>query len=248
MKTNTEYYHIKESFSSLLLLSINKNRHKMFMYEKNNWLYKNGYVDLYFNNDGLHISLTNIADTLFEKGYCYVYCDIVKEDKKRKFIFEIINDKSNLKKIDKKSVFKLKLPLLKRFKVRNIKKKICSIEKYRHYSDFDNKLKYFVEQEQYKELAIAKLVHDFYIDTYKTNLYNDYYYTIKLINTRINQLRYIEFIIMQVNCIIKKVTDIENYISFNGFTKGELNEMKANLENNKTSITDTIHKIYEKEN
>lgn len=247
MKTNTEYYHIKEFFSSLLLLSVNKNRHNMFTHEKNNWLYKNGYVDLYFNREGLYTTLTNIADDLFEKGYCYVYCEIVKEGKKRKFIFEIINDKSNLKKVDKKAVFKLKLPFLKRLKVRNMKRKICSIEKYRHSSSFDNKLKYLVAQEQYKELAIAKLVHDFYIDTYKTDLYNDYYYTIKLINTKINQLRYIEFIIGQVNDIIKIVTNVENYISFNGFTLDELNEMKVNLENNKVSITDTIHKIYEKE-
>ena len=155
MKINTEYYHIKEFFSSLLLLSVNKNRHNMFTHKKNNWLYKNGYVDLYFNREGLYTTLTNIADDLFEKGYCYVYCEIVKEDKKRKFIFEIISDKKNLIKVDKKAVFKLKLPFLQRLKVRNIKRKICSIEKYRHSSNFDNKLKYFVAQEQYKELSFC---------------------------------------------------------------------------------------------
>lgn len=246
MENNMEYHHIKEFFSSLLVLSVSKNKHTMFKFKEENWLYEAGYIDVFFNSQGMHNTVTYIADDLFEKGISYIYCEVVEKKGKKGFIFETINDKKTLKKLNKKNIFKIKIPFLKRLKVKSIRRKINSIEKYRHSNDFDTRQKYIIEQEKYKDFAIAKLVHNFYIDAYKTELYNDYYYTLKLINTRIKQLNFVEFIIQKINLIIEDVAEVVEYISFNGFSFDELNELKEELENNKISINDAFDKLYDK--
>lgn len=195
--------------------------------------------------------IQNIAQSLFEEGRYYLYIVVTKNKEEVTNInFYTKMPEVILNNQEKYSIkFKNDIKTMNFFKRKKLLHKLSKMNEF-EIQDYKSKdeLVYFTEKEKKDKFDFLKITKNIYIPGDTPEEVTTYYHNYRVIKTRIWQVKFVQYILRQLNKTLEKIFYEKDIVKYNGVRIEELDKYLEKLKENKVSMLELSNNITKLEN